>query len=570
MIVTMVSWGIMLFVFFVIGFALQHIFNGQAGNNRKSLVMIIWYGIVVVTVYAQTWSLFSGVSKAAFVVMMLFAMLLLIIFRKQCLEYFKRNLIELRGANFFILVVVFVVALLFTIQEPSHYDTYLYHAQNIRWIEKFGLVKGLGNLHNRFAYNSSFMCLQALFSFEWCLGMSLHTLNGFLWIFMMFYAVGTLKIFKGKKLFLSDLLKGLIFFYLSSKSIITQLSSPHTDMLTLVLVIYIFTHWVELLEEGEEDYFEYGMLCLLGVYATTAKLSAALILVLVLKPAIILVKNRKWKVIGLFIGSGILILLPFIVRNIMISGYLVYPYSNIDLFDVDWKMNSYQVEFDNHEIIAWGRSLRDVNRYEEPMRVWLPIWLEKQDWEEKVFMILNIILLPISLVVIGYDFIKRKYDTSLLLLCGSVLFVGWLLTAPLPRYGKIYLFLVPVGYLWLFLNRTPHLLIKTNRWKAIFGLFFMSICIFRMEKVANLVLKNNIVMPADYACDYVTEKVVWNEIEIYYPIEGDQGNYYDFPSIPYPSRLELIELRGDDMKEGFRIKEEYKNKRLSTYGDVFE
>ena len=34
----------------------------------------------------------------------------------------------------------------------GHLDTPLYHAQSIRWIEDYGAVKGLGNIHNRFAY----------------------------------------------------------------------------------------------------------------------------------------------------------------------------------------------------------------------------------------------------------------------------------------------------------------------------------------------------------------------------------------------------------------------------------
>ena len=43
-----------------------------------------------------------------------------------------------------------------------HVDTGLYHAQAIRWIEEYGVVCGLGNLHSRFAYNSAAFALCAL------------------------------------------------------------------------------------------------------------------------------------------------------------------------------------------------------------------------------------------------------------------------------------------------------------------------------------------------------------------------------------------------------------------------
>ena len=65
-----------------------------------------------------------------------------------------------------------------------HVDTGLYHAQAIRWIEEYGVVPGLGNLHSRFAYNSAAFPLCAVYSMRW-LGGSLfpegmHAVQGFL------------------------------------------------------------------------------------------------------------------------------------------------------------------------------------------------------------------------------------------------------------------------------------------------------------------------------------------------------------------------------------------------------
>ena len=60
-----------------------------------------------------------------------------------------------------------------------HYDTGLYHAQAIRWIEEYGVVPGLANLHSRFGYNSASFALSAFFSETWLIGRP--TLRG--WIF---------------------------------------------------------------------------------------------------------------------------------------------------------------------------------------------------------------------------------------------------------------------------------------------------------------------------------------------------------------------------------------------------
>lgn len=60
-----------------------------------------------------------------------------------------------------------------------HYDTGLYHAQAIRWIEEYGVVPGLANLHSRFGYNSASFALSAFFSETWLIGRPMHCVAGF-------------------------------------------------------------------------------------------------------------------------------------------------------------------------------------------------------------------------------------------------------------------------------------------------------------------------------------------------------------------------------------------------------
>ncbi len=55
---------------------------------------------------------------------------------------------------------------------------------------------------------------------------------------------------------------------------------------------------------------------------------------------------------------------------------------------------------------------------------------------------------------------------------------------------------------------------------------------------------------------------------IYIPVQGDQGGYYFFPETTGEQILRVIDLRGDSLKEGFRVKEEYRDKKLNTYGQV--
>lgn len=571
MVITLITWGIMLFLFGIYGIAINYLIKRMGKYNRNSGYDIIWLGIVCITVYAQYFSLFYKVGRVAVYFVVCMALFLVFIIKDEYIAIIKRITEEIGNRKKLylylgIFVCVVFAGILFTIRMPQHYDTYLYHAQNIKWIEEYGVVKGLGNFHNRFAYNSSFMCLQALFSFSWCVWQSLHTLNGFLWCFMMLYSLTTLKVYK-KRFFFSDMLRILTLFYLCSSQTLQLISSPHTDLMTMLLVVYIITRWVDLLEEDVKYYFPYGILCLLGIFAVSVKLSAVLILVLVLKPAVQLLWEKRWKVILAFVGVGCIIIIPFLVRNVIISGYLVYPYASIDLFNVDWKMPVSQVEFDNHEIIAWGRMLNDVKRYEEPITIWLPVWLEKNSVFNQVCMVLNILLLPASIGIICRNVVKKRFDESLVLASFCILFLGWLLTAPLLRYGTIYMFLQPLFCLNI-IGRKLFYLFK-EQWKYVVYIIALCICI-GMLKISvsnvNMLLNGCSIYPVDYSNSYQVRNVEWNNLEIFIPDRGDQVSYHYFPSTPYLARLELIELRGENIEDGFRIKEEYIGRQINTYG----
>ena len=45
-------------------------------------------------------------------------------------------------------------------------DTESYHIQSIKWIQEYGSVPGIVNLHVRFGFNSSWFSSVALFSFS--------------------------------------------------------------------------------------------------------------------------------------------------------------------------------------------------------------------------------------------------------------------------------------------------------------------------------------------------------------------------------------------------------------------
>lgn len=555
MILTLLSWVIIFLLSYILGNVFIGIIGPDAYRKTSKVDICIVCGLMVLNVYAQIYSIFSKVGCIALVIAVLAAIAWGGVKKRN---HLKPSMSQMKLWKLCVCIIVIAYVGLWALKSPTFFDTYLYHVQAIRWIEEYGVVSGLGNLHNRFAYNSAFMPLQALFTFSWIYSPSLHSLNGFLCTFFVIYAVITNKIFIKKEVGLSDLLKLIIpvYVYLNRESI----SSPGSDMLAMLLVIYISAKWCECIENEENDIQSFGILCLIAVWAVSVKLSAATSVMLVIYPAVLLIKGKKWKIIIKDFVSGVIILMPWIIRNVIISGYLIYPYSSIDLFNVDWKMPKALVEYDRKEIIVWGRGVKDVSKYHESISQWFEVWYSSQTFIYRILIIFGIaatIGLILFLVVSIFGKIKKINDAKgilskpqeMLLIISTILgIVFWIFSAPLLRYGMVYL-LMPVAIIIYILKEC----IGNDRFIK------MSIIAGVTMGSAFLLYKDDdfrLIEPQRY-WHMDTEVIDWHGFEIFVPtgVTGERLTGYEvFPGVTEESVLEGIEPRGEEIKDGFRTK----------------
>ncbi|MBQ7430835.1 MAG: hypothetical protein IJV29_14430, partial [Butyrivibrio sp.] len=121
---------------------------------------------------------------------------------------------------------------------------------------------------------------------------------------------------------------------------------------------------------------------------TTVKLSAAMRMLLAIKPIVQLVRTRKKdSVIPILfsVAMSLLISIPFFVRNVILSGWLIYPFTSIDLFNVPWKVPKGQAAYDAKEIMVYGRGYTDVLQYDMPFTQWFPNWFAQIGNLNKMF-----------------------------------------------------------------------------------------------------------------------------------------------------------------------------------------
>ncbi len=577
MAMVLINWLYIAVTTFLAGYGILGLFARLFGYKIRHSITYFLAGLAAVTIYAQFFSLFGGVSTGANLLLLLGCLVVAMGCRKSLGVFGAEEIAKLNKEKWKYVVYALLVMLMAygTSRGYMHFDTSLYHAQSIRWIEEFGVVPGLANIQARFGYNSAAFPLTALYSMKGVFGQSLHTTAGYFALLGSVSALDLYKVFTEKRIRLSDFVRLGLVFYLSV--IFSEMMSPASDYYAQILLFIILILWLE-----EDDYqtamglqnpVPYGLICVLIVYAVTIKFSVAVLLLFVLKPAVMLIRSRAGKQIGIFLVSGLLTALPFFIRNVIISGWLVYPFAGIDLFNVDWKIPKWQVEFDSTEIGVYGKGLNDVSKQNATLAEWVPAWFENLKALEKVFILLTVAAVLAGIVYLVchlVSMIKCKKISSidsektlwnhtwnfpLVFLVFVISTMFWFLSAPLVRYGYAYVTVVPLltfGYLFLGLMEKE--IVRTYR-KAVHVVFCLAVIGFLFTRVTGLItdIARTWKEPYYFAqMDYVdgeAEIRVVGGVTFYVPEELGHIGYEKFPSSMFALPFEL---RGDSIEDGFR------------------
>lgn len=580
MIVTLGYWTVLFCSFFGVGWYGRRM--ARAVWDRKvieSLDEILMAGVVLCAIYAETVSIFFPLGVWPLAILVLIATVSVLVWHREIVLFWRDRLCRARGRLMVRIggLVGFVsLAALWTCFDLCDFDNLNYHAQSIRWLEDYGIVKGLGNLHTRLAYNSAFFPLQALFSFAWAGKMSLHSLNGFLWVFAMcFCCFG-----RGKghleSIRLSDCFRFLLFLVAARRGLVG--ATPSADFLPLFLTGYVFIKWCENNEREKNCRELQLLLSLLCVFCVSVKLSAAMLACFCLHPFCNMVADRNWRGLAGFILGCVAVSAPFLARNILLSGWLIYPFPWLDLFAVDWKIPSLVAISDAAAIRAYALfgeawNWRYCYLHHTPI-FWFTQWFSENTFWERIAVGVDAVFFPLCCFL--YLIRTRKKTTKRYdgVVFGTAFagFMYLMLTAPSLRFGIWWVFSGLVMTCWMLSDwityhfsrkKRTHLLPLLTRAVYVAYVVYALVVFVKLNGVAwrrEGGVRSHVLWPADYAD--VGSTVAWLDLggqRFYYreatpdgPREGGMNGYHGFPGTEYRSTLDLIEMRGTDLADGFR------------------
>ena len=545
MLFIMINWLYVLITTFCLGYAFSRLAGKLFGYRIKSVDGLLMAGLGAAPVYAQFFSLFYRVSLLANVVLVIFSAMTVLFWHQDM----KRLLTEsFRGSSRAVKIlipVLFVLWAYFTSRGYMVHDTKLYHAQSIRWIEEYGIVPGQGVVNSRFSYNSSVFSLAALYSLKFVFGQSMHAMSGW---FAFLLSVTTLDIIKGVKKFrFSDFANVAAIYYLTL--ITDEVLAPSSDYATMCVLFFLVIKWLRLLEQPKEEQqtAPYGLLCVLGVYALTLKLTAGLILLLLIKPAYRLLKEKQWKQILCYLLLGILTAAPWLIRGVLISGWLLYPFPALDLFDLPWKQKTEWVKTDVGASKTWGRGVNNSVLAAQPSWDWYGTWFKTLSLMEKGIALVDIAALVSFVGAAIAVFLRKNWENlDRLLVCATAAcsYLYWQTSAPLPRYGYTYMLLLPaLVFGWGILLLKKDRLLRGGL--ALYGVYKF---VMLISYISGCAWYPAYIRQVDY---YSADTEVWT-VEVdgaeFYCTEEDGIGYAYFPG---SSAYEEFRLRGNGLKDGF-------------------
>lgn len=333
MLAILISWICIFTVFITTGEIICRIYNKITHRyERYGIAATVMLGMGVTSAILCFISLFLAVNQYILFALLTGSVLYQATGYKNLIRKLKDFLV---GSNKLLLTAYFLLGLgfmLFPVWTFSvKLDPFIYHYNNVMWNETYPVVAGLANLDEKFGFNSDYFLLQSCFSLRFLFDEVISGLPSLLaFIIAADYLNGIVTSkFDPKKIVLFFVYFILVFVV---RNDLTELS---TDIIPTLIIFYLFS---KIIADTETIKHQTLFCVLIPVSLISFKLSAALICFVCLWSLYTLFGRKKYKAIAALLSVSVIVTLPWLIRNVIISGYLIFPLYQLDLFSFDWKV----------------------------------------------------------------------------------------------------------------------------------------------------------------------------------------------------------------------------------------
>jgi hypothetical protein len=408
-------------------------------TEGKPAVYYFISGLILLSVLSQLLALFFPIGSRIQWLMGSLLMLSALIKWIECGKLFGRLADELASWPLFtklLFIITWLIILFINAGPVVMDDTESYHIQSIKWIQEYGTVPGLVNLHERFGFNSSWFSSVALFGFSKNTAGGYTVLNGVLSLWLVYWLVSKQQqLFKEKKYPASFALL-IIFITCMAVWPLTRgnAASANYDFIATAVVLVLFAESIL----SEEKRFLPGVEWVIWpVYLFTVRIIHFPFLLISLASLVFFIRQKSLKALLTSLACCLLLIIPFLARNIILTGYPFYPAVYFDWFSTDWKADPEitgrllaYIKYYNRVSTAYF----DIEQTRALGSGWIPAWFQHLFLFDKILVAGGVTGLIGSVVLLSLQ--KKFYNKNSIIFIAAISFwlICWFIISPDPRF----------------------------------------------------------------------------------------------------------------------------------------
>lgn len=357
MVLILLSW---LYVF-VTASSLGISFSKLLGIPLRNITFTSVLGLFAVTLLASIWAIFGSINLSFAIFLTAISLFSLYSFRSDWHSLWITTVESIQSFSLPLKLLFLLTSILILAQSataPFVIDNETYYVQTIKWLNEYGFVPGLANLHLFFGQTSGWHIAQSAYSLSFVYD-KFNDLNGFLFLILNLWSFQQLHSYSVSQNKI-DLTFGLL--PLSYLFLFQFVNAPSPDLAVYniaFLAFFIYT-------SADNPTEKLKLLSVLLLFATYIKITA---FVLLLLPIIVWIKHYKQinnQLIAIRLLAG-LVLFLFVIKNSILTGYPLYPLTFLPYSDADYMvpkdilsyffshdmMHSFYLPFGTFEQASW-------------------------------------------------------------------------------------------------------------------------------------------------------------------------------------------------------------------------
>ena len=295
-------------------------------------------------------------------------------------------------------------------------DLHHYHLGSIINSDNHNYIVGLNSLHSLYGFSSVWLSLHSYFNFDYSRLQDIHILNGIiLFLFLSFLFFEIIKEIKKKNETLY--LPILFFFLIFVLTKYTRLKEFGIDrpafLIFFYIILFYFKHIILNISNQISEKYRVNILLLLFFFCTFVFFIKIIFVFSLILPITLFftIKNKLLIFKNPLTYLLFLIYLLYFIKNLLISGCLIYPVQSLCITNLTWyemeriKILNFNTEVFNKSFFQYLGNLTQVE-YIKNFN-WLKSWADRNSHELFEFLSLLCVIFLVTLL----NFKKSVYSS---------------------------------------------------------------------------------------------------------------------------------------------------------------